>query len=98
MRWRRDHSAARHSTRLTRLWDARPRITVGYRDGSPPPAQEWVRRRAATSLAPSGWLSARRVQRLLVSLSFVVLFCCYVYYMLFAAARQCGAARRTERR
>src|SRR6478609_2400044 len=27
-------------------WDARPVITVGHRDGSPPPAQEWVRRRA----------------------------------------------------
>lgn len=63
-------------------------ITVGYRDGSPPPAQEWVRRRAATSLAPPGWLSARRAQQLLISLSFSVLFCCYAQYMPSQMSRQ----------
>ena len=63
-------------------------ITVGYRDGSPPPAQEWVRRRAATSLTPSGWLSARRARRLLISISFVVLFCCQAQYMLSRMPRQ----------
>src|SRR5689334_597535 len=39
------HATMRDDRQIS-SWDARPVITVGHRDGSPPPAQEWVRRRA----------------------------------------------------